>query len=123
MISLTANETGGGELTVSRDDGRRIARLYARTDHDGELDLYDEHAVLRANVGGNSDGGYCNFWNRAGDTAVYIGADGGAETGYLALFGPSVRDGLAVYTHHHDHEHNLHGDVSGGHRHEGAADA
>ena len=29
---------------------------------------------------------------------------------YLKLFGSSL-DGLAVYTHHHDHTHDLHGDV------------
>jgi len=29
---------------------------------------------------------------------------------YIKLFG-SALDGLAVYSHHHDHEHNLHGDV------------
>lgn len=31
---------------------------------------------------------------------------------YLKLFGSSL-DGLAVYTHHHDHTHDLHGDVVG----------
>lgn len=30
---------------------------------------------------------------------------------YLRLFGSRVADQLAVYTHHHDHQHNLHGDV------------
>lgn len=30
---------------------------------------------------------------------------------YLRLFGRTVADDLAVYTHHHDHQHNLHGDV------------
>ncbi|WP_075184724.1 zinc ABC transporter ATP-binding protein ZnuC [Teredinibacter haidensis] len=30
---------------------------------------------------------------------------------YLRLFGGAVADDLAVYTHHHDHQHNLHGDV------------
>lgn len=29
---------------------------------------------------------------------------------YIKLFGTAL-DGLAVYAHHHDHEHNLHGDV------------
>lgn len=28
---------------------------------------------------------------------------------YLALFGPKLGQELAVYTHHHDHEHDLHG--------------
>ncbi|WP_339066762.1 zinc ABC transporter ATP-binding protein ZnuC [Teredinibacter turnerae] len=39
---------------------------------------------------------------------------------YLRLFGRSVADDLAVYTHHHDHQHNLHGDVvsSCGHHHD-----
>lgn len=30
---------------------------------------------------------------------------------YLDLFGPTAAKTLAVYTHHHDHTHNLHGDV------------
>lgn len=30
---------------------------------------------------------------------------------YLRLFGHSVADDLAIYTHHHDHQHDLHGDV------------
>lgn len=30
---------------------------------------------------------------------------------YLQLFGRQALRSLAVYTHHHDHEHNLHGDV------------
>lgn len=39
---------------------------------------------------------------------------------YLRLFGRSVADDIAVYTHHHDHQHNLHGDVvtSCGHKHD-----
>ena len=31
---------------------------------------------------------------------------------YLKLFGGSL-DGLAVYTHNHDHTHDIHGDVVG----------
>lgn len=30
---------------------------------------------------------------------------------YLALFGPQVSEGLAVYTHQHDHRHDVQGDV------------
>ena len=30
---------------------------------------------------------------------------------YLDLFGPRAATGLAVYTHAHDHEHDLHGDI------------
>lgn len=39
---------------------------------------------------------------------------------YLRLFGRNVADDIAVYTHNHDHQHNLHGDVvsSCGHRHD-----
>ena len=36
---------------------------------------------------------------------------------YLKLFGSSL-DGLAVYTHHHDHTHDLHGDVVAGGEHD-----
>ncbi|HEY9032418.1 MAG TPA: zinc ABC transporter ATP-binding protein ZnuC, partial [Pseudomonadales bacterium] len=30
---------------------------------------------------------------------------------YLELFGEPALEGLGVYTHHHDHHHNLHGDA------------
>ncbi len=30
---------------------------------------------------------------------------------YLELFGKSAQPGIALYTHHHDHSHDLHGDV------------
>ncbi|TQV70730.1 zinc ABC transporter ATP-binding protein ZnuC [Exilibacterium tricleocarpae] len=30
---------------------------------------------------------------------------------YLELFGRDTRPGIAVYTHHHDHSHDIHGDV------------
>lgn len=30
---------------------------------------------------------------------------------YLALFGKSLDKTVALYTHHHDHQHNVHGDV------------
>lgn len=30
---------------------------------------------------------------------------------YLKLFGPQSAENLAIYTHHHDHHHNLHGEV------------
>ena len=31
---------------------------------------------------------------------------------YLELFGESAQPGIALYTHHHDHTHNMHGDVN-----------
>jgi zinc transport system ATP-binding protein len=43
--------------------------------------------------------------------------DVGAHPAYLQLFGRQGADGIAVYTHHHDHAHDLHGDVIDGHRH------
>ena len=33
------------------------------------------------------------------------------DPAFLELFGASVSDGLAIYTHHHNHEHDLSGDV------------
>ena len=33
------------------------------------------------------------------------------DPAFLELFGASVSDGLAVYTHHHNHEHDLSGDI------------
>jgi zinc transport system ATP-binding protein len=37
---------------------------------------------------------------------------------YLALFGPDAAERLAVYAHHHDHSHDLAGDVVTPHHHE-----
>ncbi len=36
------------------------------------------------------------------------------DPAFLELFGASVSDGLAIYTHHHNHEHDLSGDVKSG---------
>jgi zinc transport system ATP-binding protein len=36
---------------------------------------------------------------------------------YLKLFGDAL-DGLAVYSHHHDHEHDIHGNVVSEHHHD-----
>lgn len=36
---------------------------------------------------------------------------------YLKLFGDAL-DGLAVYSHHHDHEHDIHGNIVSGHDHD-----
>ncbi len=36
---------------------------------------------------------------------------------YIQLFGKSAIEDIAVYTHHHDHEHDLHGDVIKTHDH------
>ena len=30
---------------------------------------------------------------------------------YLEMFGRQTSSGVAVYTHHHDHDHNIHGDI------------
>ncbi len=35
----------------------------------------------------------------------------GTHPEYLQMFGDQAATDLAIYTHHHDHEHNLHGDV------------
>ena len=37
----------------------------------------------------------------------------GADPAYRALFGPKAADALAIYRHHHDHQHCLSGDVEG----------
>ena len=36
---------------------------------------------------------------------------------YLALFGQQASDSIAIYAHHHDHEHDVSGESSG-HRHD-----
>ncbi len=36
---------------------------------------------------------------------------------YLELFGAPADSGLAVYTHQHDHAHDIHGDIVGDHKH------
>ena len=33
------------------------------------------------------------------------------DPAFLELFGDSVSDGLAVYTHHHNHEHDISGHI------------
>lgn len=38
---------------------------------------------------------------------------------YLELFGEPALEGVGVYTHHHDHHHNLHGDAIPEHPHTG----
>jgi zinc transport system ATP-binding protein len=43
--------------------------------------------------------------------------DVSAHPAYLQLFGRQAAGEIAVYTHHHDHAHDLHGDVIDGHRH------
>jgi zinc transport system ATP-binding protein len=35
------------------------------------------------------------------------------DPAYLSLFGAGASNSLAVYTHHHTHEHDIHGDVIG----------
>lgn len=34
-----------------------------------------------------------------------------SDPAYLALFGESLRPQVAIYTHHHDHQHDVHGNV------------
>jgi zinc transport system ATP-binding protein len=34
---------------------------------------------------------------------------------YLELFGTAIQSELAIYTHHHDHTHDIHGNVESGH--------
>lgn len=36
------------------------------------------------------------------------------DPAYLSLFGANLNDSLAVYTHHHTHEHDIHGNVVDG---------
>lgn len=36
------------------------------------------------------------------------------DPAYLELFGQTAHSGIAVYTHHHDHQHDIHGDIKGG---------
>lgn len=49
-----------------------------------------------------------------------------ADPAYLSLFGDNLNESLAVYTHHHTHEHDIHGNVIGdetdcGHDHSGCS--
>ena len=41
------------------------------------------------------------------------------DPAYLQLFGRQAAEQIAVYTHHHDHAHDLHGNVIGEHHHHG----
>ncbi len=40
-----------------------------------------------------------------------------SDPAYLELFGRVTPAAIAVYTHHHDHRHDIHGNVVGGHDH------
>ena len=39
------------------------------------------------------------------------------DPAYLRLFGPTLPEGVAIYTHHHDHRHDLQGEVIDEHDH------
>jgi zinc transport system ATP-binding protein len=41
------------------------------------------------------------------------------DPAYLQLFGRQAAEQIAVYTHHHDHAHDMHGNVIGEHHHHG----
>lgn len=41
-----------------------------------------------------------------------------SDPAYLALFGRSGAENIAIYQHHHNHEHDMHGNVIQGHKHD-----
>ena len=94
-------------------------------DMTGQLELYDLIARLRRRLG-------CGILMVSHDLHIVMAATDqvvclnhhicchgqpdtvSAHPEYLALFGPLSKERLAVYQHHHDHRHDLHGEVVGG---------
>lgn len=96
-------------------------------DINGQLELYQTIATLRDELNcGVLMVSHDLHWVMAKTDTVYclnrhICCQGAPELvsqhpEYLQLFGQNAK-AIAVYTHHHDHEHNLHGDVVPGHVH------
>lgn len=98
VVRLGMTPTGGGMIEVRNRMGKRAARLLVRSDNDGELRLYDDKDTMRTAIGGNDEGGYANFYSRAGDLAAYIGGDSGADAGYIAVFGKKEKKALELYS-------------------------
>ena len=97
LLRLGATSDGAGEIEVFAKNGKRVVRLFARSDDDGELALYDEDAVLRANIGGNDDGGYANFYGRTGTLAAYLGADSREDCGFIGVYGAGKKEIVGLY--------------------------
>ena len=94
-------------------------------DMTGQLELYDLIAQLRRRLG-------CGVLMVSHDLHIVMAATDrviclnhhicchgqpdtvSAHPEYLALFGPLSKERLAVYQHHHDHRHDLHGEVIAG---------
>jgi zinc transport system ATP-binding protein len=124
------HELSGGELqrvmlarALVRDPGLLILDEPAQgVDFSGQLELYDLIERLRTERG-------CGVLLVSHDLHVVMGAtdrvvclnrhvccSGEPETvsrhpEYLSLFGPRAATGLAIYTHKHDHAHDLAGEV------------
>lgn len=90
-------------------------------DINGQLELYQTIAALRDELNcGALMVSHDLHWVMAKTDTVYclnrhICCQGAPELvsqhpEYLQLFGQNAK-AIAIYTHHHDHEHNLHGDV------------
>lgn len=88
---------GGGSVELFSKSGKRAARLFARTDDDGELTLHDHKGELRANIGGNDDGGYANFYGGDGRMAAYLGADASKKSGLIAVYGEGKKEVVGLY--------------------------
>ena len=96
-------------------------------DVNGQLELYDLIARLRRRLG-------CGVLMVSHDLHLVMAATDrvvclnrhvccagqpeavSAHPAYLALFGPLSAERIAVYAHHHDHRHDLHGEVVEAHR-------
>lgn len=99
VLRLGAGENGGGQIEVLAKNGQTVVTLLARSDNDGEVRFFDEGGVLRSTMGANDDGGYANFYARTGELATYVGSDGAADTGYIAVLGKGKRKVIELSCH------------------------
>ena len=89
----------GGKIEVRNKDGRTVVNLEARADKDGEIKLYDESGIYRANIGGDKTGGYVNVMGAQRKTAAYLGSDSGTGGGYAAIYTANGKKGAEIVVH------------------------
>lgn len=139
LIDAAANSLSGGELQrvliaralLRQSDLLVLDEPTANVDFNGQIELFELIRRIRDRRG-------CGVLTISHDLHLVMAAtdrviclnghiccEGKPGTvskhpAYLQIFGPHAADSFAVYTHHHDHEHTLAGEVKGteeAHRH------